>query len=85
MYIENGDVYEGSWNNGFKDGPGIYRWRDGEVDVSRYSSDYRVGEGVRWNVDRSRVFRLVRGNVQDKIHLGEADWIAAGLGLSTPP
>jgi len=51
----------------------------------RYSSDYCVGEGVRWNVDRSRVFRLVRGNVQDKIHLGEADWIAAGLGLPTPP
>jgi hypothetical protein len=21
MHIENGDVYEGGWNNGFKDGP----------------------------------------------------------------
>ena len=85
MYIENGDVYEGSWNNGFKDGPGMYRWRDGEVDVSWYSSDYCVGEGLRWNVDRSPVFRLVRGNVQDKINLGEANRIAAGLGLPTPP
>jgi hypothetical protein len=84
MYIENGDVYEGGWSNGFKDGPGMYRWRDGEVDVSRYSSDYRVGEGVRWSGDRKRAFRLVRGNVQDEIDLDESDRIAAGLGLSTP-
>ena len=84
MHIENGDVYEGGWNNGFKDGPGTYRWRDGEVDVSRYSSDYRVGEGVRWSADRNRAFRLVRGNIQDEIDLGEADQIASGLGLPTP-
>jgi len=84
MHIENGDVYEGDWNNGFKDGPGTYRWRDGEVDVSRYSSDYRVGEGVRWSADRNRAFRLVRGNIQDEIDLGEADQIASGLGLPTP-
>ena len=84
MHIENGDVYEGGWNNGYKDGPGTYRWRDGEVDVSRYSSDYRVGEGVRWSADRKRAFRLIRGNVQDEIDLGEADQIAATLGLSPP-
>ena len=84
MHIENSDVYEGSWNNGFKDGPGTYRWRDGEMDVSRYSSDYRVGEGVRWSEDRKRAFRLVRGNVQDEIDLGEADRIAESLGLPLP-
>ena len=84
MYIENGDVYEGGWNNGFKDGPGTYRWRDGEVDISRYSSDYRVEEGVRWSEDRQRVFRLVRGNVQEEVDLGEADRIAHSLGLPQP-
>jgi hypothetical protein len=81
MYIENGDVYEGNWVNGFKDGPGTYRWKDGEVDISRYSSDYRVGEGVRWSADRRRAFRLVRGNVQEEISLGEAGRIADKLGL----
>ena len=84
MYIENGDVYEGGWNNGFKDGPGHYRWRDGEVDVSRYSSDYRVGEGAWWSEDRGRAYRLVRGNVQEEIDLGEADRIAESLGLPPP-
>lgn len=84
MYIENGDVYEGMWDNGFKDGPGLYRWRDGEVDISRYSSDYRVGEGARWSADKSRAFRLVRGNVQGEIDLGEAARIANNLGLSPP-
>jgi len=84
MYIENGDVYEGMWDNGFKSGPGLYRWRDGEVDISRYSSDYRVGEGARWSADKSRAFRLVRGNVQGEIDLGEAARIANNLGLSPP-
>ena len=84
MYVANGDVYEGAWDSGFKDGPGLYRWKDGEVDISRYSSDYRVGEGARWSADKSRAFRLVRGNVQGEIDLGEAARIANNLGLSPP-
>ncbi len=47
MCIKNGDVCKGGWNYGFKDRPGTYRWRDREVDISRYISDYRVGEGVQ--------------------------------------
>jgi len=82
--VENGDVYEGGWNNGFKDGPGTYRWKDGEVDISRYSSDYRVDEGVRWSENRQRAFRLVRGNVQEEISLGEASRIARDLDLPVP-
>ena len=62
----------------------MYQWRDGEVDISRYSSDYRVGEGVRWSEDRKHAFRLVRGNVQEEIDLGEADQIANTLGLPPP-
>ena len=76
MCTKNSNVYKGEWNNGFKDGPGTYRWRDGEVDVSRYSSDYRVGEGARWSEDRKRSFRLVHGSIQEEIDLREADWIA---------
>merc|ERR1712086_875790 len=81
---DNGNAYEGAWNNGFKDGPGTYRWKDGEVDISRYSSDYRTGEGVRWSEDRRCAFRLVRGNVQEEIDLREADRISKGLGLPPP-
>ena len=84
LKVENGDVYEGGWNNGFKDGPGTYRWKDGEVDISRYSSDYRVEEGVRWSENRQRAFRLVRGNVQEEISLGEAGRIARDLDLPVP-
>ena len=84
MYIENGDIYEGSWEQGFKNGPGTYRWKDGEVDISMYSSDYRTGEGVRWSEDRRRAFRLIRVNVQEEISLKEAGRIADKLGLSIP-
>lgn len=84
MYVENGDVYEGEWDKGFKEGPGLYRWRDGEVDISRYSQDHRVGEGARWSSDKSRAYRLVRGNVQEEIDLGEAARIAYNLGLVPP-
>jgi len=84
MYIENGDIYEGNWSNGFKDGVGKYIWRDGEIDLSRYSSDHRVGEGARWSEDGQRAFRLLRGEVQEEISLREAENIADDLGLSPP-
>jgi hypothetical protein len=82
MYIEAGDTYIGSWNNGVKHGAGTYYWADGEVDVSRYNEDRRVGEGVRWNSTRSKAYRLVRGAKKEEISLDEAYNMAEKLGLN---
>lgn len=82
MYIEAGDTYIGSWNNGLKHGAGTYHWADGEVDVSWYQEDRRVGEGVRWNSSRSTAFQLIRGTKKDELSLDEAYMTAEKLGLN---
>jgi len=82
MYIEAGDTYIGSWNNGLKHGAGTYHWADGEVDVSWYEQDRRVGEGVRWNASRSKAYRLIRGTKKEELSLDEAYMTAEKLGLN---
>lgn len=82
MYIEAGDTYIGSWNNGLKHGAGTYHWADGEVDVSWYEEDRRVGEGVRWNSSRTKAYRLIRGTKKDELSLDEAYTTAEKLGLN---
>ncbi|KAL3823819.1 hypothetical protein ACHAXA_011606, partial [Cyclostephanos tholiformis] len=82
MYIEAGDTYDGQWKNGLKHGAGTYHWVDGEVDVSWYQEDKRVGEGVRWTTDRKKAFRLVRGTKKEELSLDEAYATAERLGLS---
>jgi len=82
MYIDAGDTYIGSWNNGLKHGAGTYHWADGEVDVSWYQEDRRVGEGVRWNASRSKAFRLIRGTKKEELSLDEAYITAEKLGLN---
>mmetsp|Transcript_31967 Transcript_31967/g.57777 ORF Transcript_31967/g.57777 Transcript_31967/m.57777 type:complete len:1737 (-) Transcript_31967:83-5293(-) len=82
MYIEAGDTYIGSWDNGLKHGAGTYHWADGEVDVSWYQEDRRVGEGVRWNASRSKAYRLIRGTKKEELSLDEAYMTAEKLGLN---
>jgi len=57
------DRYRGSWEQGLKSGPGCYEYADGELDVSYYQEDARVGEGVRWSACRRKASRLVNGQV----------------------
>ena len=82
MYIEAGDTYIGSWYNGLKHGAGTYHWADGEVDVSWYQEDKRSGEGVRWNANRLKAFRLIRGTKKEELSLDEAYTTSERLGLS---
>jgi len=82
MYIESGDTYIGSWNNGLKHGAGTYHWADGEVDVSWYKEDKRVGEGIRWNADRSKAFRMARSTMMEELVLNEAYATAERLGFN---
>ena len=82
MYIELGDTYVGNWKNGLKHGAGTYHWVDGEVDVSWYEEDRRVGEGVRWSANRLKAFRLIRGTRKEELSLDVAYATAERLGLS---
>ncbi len=60
---KTGDIYRGNWANGLKSGPGVYEYDDGELDVSSYQEDVRVGEGVRWSASRHQASRLVDGQL----------------------
>ena len=60
---KTGDVYRGNWALGLKSGPGVYEYADGELEVSYYEEDVRVGEGVRWSASREQVSRLVDGQL----------------------
>jgi len=63
---KTGDVYRGNWAEGLKSGPGVYEYDDGELDVSFYKKDVRVGEGVRWSASRHQASRLVDGQLVGK-------------------
>jgi len=60
---KTGDIYRGNWEQGLKSGPGVYEYEDGEIDVSFYQEDIRVGEGVRWSASRHTASRLVDGQL----------------------
>lgn len=60
---KTGDIYRGNWAQGLKSGPGVYEYEDGEIDVSFYKEDIRVGEGVRWTASRDKASRLVDGQL----------------------
>jgi len=63
---KTGDIYRGNWKAGLKSGPGVYEYDDGELDVSFYKEDMRVGEGVRWSASRDEASRLVDGQLVGK-------------------
>ena len=63
---KTGDIYRGNWEQGLKSGPGVYEYEDGEIDVSFYQEDIRVGEGVRWSASRHTASRLVDGQLVGK-------------------
>lgn len=44
----------------------MYEYADGELDVSVYREDIRIGEGVRWSASRSRASRLLDGQLVGK-------------------
>ena len=60
---KTGDIYRGNWAHGLKSGPGVYEYEDGELDISYYKDDVRVGVGVRWSASRHQASRLMDGQL----------------------
>jgi len=82
MKIENGDVFEGDWGCHVKDGVGAYHYGDGEVDISLYKNDKRIGTSVRWSSDRQIVYELDdQIQVERRILVDEASDVLSHLGV----
>ena len=94
----NGNVYEGEYKAGEKEGRGVFRYADGTVDSCLYKpgtwSREGVGwaafsrrrfyqEGVRWEADGRRAARL-HDEEEEEISLEEARQTAERLGLPIP-
>ena len=81
---KTGDVYRGNWMRGLKHGAGVYEYADGELDVSVYQEDVRVGEGVRWSASRKRASKLVDGILvgeEGGMMLEDAEMLTKKLGF----
>ena len=47
MRSADGDVYDGEWKAGEREGRGVYRFADGDMDAG-FVKGTPVGEGVKW-------------------------------------
>ena len=79
--VGNGDVFEGQFEGNFKNGVGVYHYQDGECDLSRYESDHRVGQSLRWSADRQHAFLLTEEPSVKEISLTKAAAIALKMGI----
>ena len=68
----DGDVFEGEFKRGKKEGQGTYYHSGGEADVGMFRADQLVGDAVRWSADRQTSWRLLDGKVQEEISLAAA-------------
>lgn len=49
MVHHNGDVYEGDWVDGLKEGRGYYTWENGDVYEGEFKNGVREGFGeFKW-------------------------------------
>ena len=81
----NGNVYTGQYYEGERHGAGTFYFRDsGEAEIGNYHEGNDIGEGARWNADRTRAVRLVDGQSTEPITLEAAEATASRLGLPVP-
>ena len=57
-YYASGQRFEGIFQHGKRTGKGKMQRTDGTLEIFQYVNDQRVGQGVRWSVDRSKAWRL---------------------------
>lgn len=84
-----GSSFSGVWRRGWADGAGVFHWADGRVDIGQFVGEAdrlpllaAVGEGVRWNRDRTKAALLRHGIEAEEISKQRAQEIATALGIS---
>ena len=71
------DVFEGPWKSGERDGAVcIYRKTDGGVEYSAYASGEASGDGIFWEPDRKKAFKLLNGEQKGQMSLAAAEKLA---------
>jgi len=82
--MADGDVYEGAWKHGLKDGPGTYYYASGNADIVNFAAGEEE-EGVRFTADRALAWKLNKGHLAGEITLDEANEILERIGEALPP
>lgn len=83
---EDSDVYEGEWKDGERNGKGTFRSGEGIVEYSMYDNGKPVGEGVSWDPDRKKAFRLKDGDRTVELLIEEAEKLGKDMfDLPIPP
>jgi len=73
----DGDTYEGPWKDGERHGAvGIYRKADGSVEYSGYVGGQATGEGLFWEPDRKRAYKLLDGARKSGVSPAAAEKLA---------
>ncbi|KAL7523160.1 hypothetical protein ACHAXR_000047, partial [Thalassiosira sp. AJA248-18] len=75
----DGDEYEGSWEDGERNGKGSFKKADGTVEYSMYEKGSSVGEGVGWSADRHTAHKLVGADKKGEISLPMAEKLARSM------
>ncbi|KAL7523765.1 hypothetical protein ACHAXR_001046, partial [Thalassiosira sp. AJA248-18] len=69
----DGDEYEGSWEDGERNGKGSFKKADGTVEYSMYEKGSNVGDGVTWSADRQTAHKVLNGEKKGEISLPMAE------------
>ena len=84
-----GGKYDGGWEGGKAAGVGVlFDFSNGHAKVGQYKAGRPIGNGVRWNRDRSRACLTVdgkssvAGKAPDEISQAQAEQFARSLGLA---
>jgi len=72
----DGDVQEGAWAAGERQGVSVFTAADGTAEYSTYDAGKPVGEGVQWVPDRRVAHRLVDGERREEVSLAVAEELA---------
>ena len=69
----NGDVYEGAWERGKREGPGLWRFKNGTTRKCTFKNDLEEGESMEVTPDgmKEKQFwkegkKVKQGNLADK-------------------
>ena len=83
----DGAVFEGPWKGGERDGAVcIYRTAEGGVEYSAYVAGQATGDGLFWEPDRKKVYKLLDGEKKSGLSLTAAEKLAKEkFNLSVPP
>ena len=84
MTYGDGNSYEGTWLDDVQMGCGSFYYADGSVDVASWIGTMSMN-GVRWDQDRKKMWRLSRGMKGEIVGKENALQIGLEVGVAGVP